>query len=98
MTQALSLDGCLLVWKLFPGAIGEAAEIGKSRGWSAQVEGDLQGGSVLFEASNNGGNFYPIEAVSANGLFEVSEKYRWYRPSLIDAGENARVTITVYTY
>ena len=98
MTQANSLDGCLWVWKLLSGGTGDAVELGKARGWSVQIDGDLQGGSVVFEASNTGGNFHPVETFANTGLFEVNEKYRWYRPILAGAGEDARVTITVYTY
>lgn len=97
MTQAQSIQG-LSVWTLVAGAEGSAVDLSATKGWSIQIDGDLDGGAVVFEASNNGGLFYVVDALSATGLHTIDDNFRWYRPILKDAGDNGRVTITIYTY
>lgn len=98
MSQPTSIDGCLYVWKLFAGGTGGSLDLGNTKGWSVQIDGELGGGAVIFEASNNGSRFYDVDALAAVGLHTVDDSFRHYRPVLKDASENAAVTITIYTY
>ena len=98
MTQALSVGGCAYVWNLVPDAEGESVDLSTTKGWSAQIDGNLDGGCVVFEASNSGGVFYELDAISTVGLHKVDDDFRHYRTTLKGAGKNGRVVITIYTY
>ena len=98
MSQPTSVDGCLHVWKLHAGVKGAAIDLGPTKGWSVQVDGELGGGKILFEASNNGHRFYPVDTLATPGLFTLADEFRWYRPALNDADQHAAVIITIYVY
>ena len=98
MLEASSIGGRTLVWKLPAGVAGKAVDLGGTKGWSMQIDGDFANGSLVLEASNNGDRFYTVDVFAAPGLYTPDDNYCWYRVAFKDASDHGAVTITLYTY
>jgi hypothetical protein len=98
MLEASSIGGRTLVWKLPAGVAGKSVDLGGTKGWSIQIDGDFGGGAVVLEASNNGARFYTVDTFVAPGLYTPEDDFCWYRIEFKDAAENAAIEATIYTY
>ena len=98
MLEASSIDGCLLVWRLPAGVPVKPIDLGNTKGWSLQVDGDLAGGTLTVMASNNGVNFYPVDTIVTPGLYTPDDDYRFYAIAFESDDQYTYVTVTIYCY
>jgi len=92
----------LTIWALGAGSVGQEEDISQGAERSVQIDGELDGASVLIEGSNDGTHYHALcthdglfLAFKQTGFSGVRELCRMIRPRVEGGGPSTKLTIAL---